>query len=396
MPSRTKVKNAAIAARSAALPSIPKELIDLFVSGPMSGEAVNAASVAFKKALIERAMGAELSHHLGYAAGEAKPDDASNHRNGTSGKTVLTDAGSLRSWKQRLYDVRERRIWPARDEKVLASWNGLMLRAMAEGARVFGSADYASAALRNGEFLWREMVRDGRVYRTHTRGETRIPGFLEDQASVALGFLALHQLTFDRTWFDRARELAGVCVAKFRDETTGDFYDTAADAEALVTRPRDITDNATPAGSSLAVELLLLMAELTGDVPSREQAFHVLDSAAEPMARYATMFGHLLGAADLAVNGGVEVALAGDPGAEDHRVLARAVAARYVPSLVLAGGQGAAVRGLALMDSREAVGGRATAYVCRHYACGVPTTDAAALDAQLDAPSSVTRNRAQD
>src|ERR1035437_790954 len=315
----------------------------------------------------------------------------------------VPDAGSLRSWKQRLYDVRERRIWPARDEKVVASWNGLMLRAMAEGARVFGSADYAGAALRNGEFLWREMVRDGRVYRTHTRGETRIPAFLEDQASVALGFLALHQLTFDRMWFDRARELAGVCVAQFRDETTGDFYDTAADAEVLVTRPRDITDNATPAGSSLAVELLLLMAELTGDVPSREQAFHVLDSAAEPMARYATMFGHLLGAADLAVNGGVEVALAGDPGAEDHRVLARAVAARYVPSLVLAGGQGAAVRGLTLMDSREAIGRRATAYVCRHYACGVPVTDAAALDAQVATSSGFrppasgfTRNRAQD
>jgi uncharacterized protein YyaL (SSP411 family) len=312
------------------------------------------------------------------------------------GDGPVPDAGSLRSWKQRLYDVRERRIWPARDEKVLASWNGLMLRAMAEGARVFGSAEFASAALRNGEFLWREMVRDGRVYRTHTRGETRIPGFLEDQASVALGFLALHQLTFDRTWFDRARELAGVCVANFLDETTGDFYDTAADAEALVTRPRDITDNATPAGSSLAAELLLLMAELTGDVPSRERAFRVLDSAAEPMARYAPMFGHLLGAADLAVNGGVEVALAGDPGAEDHRALARAVAARYVPSLVLAGGQGDAVRGLALMDSREALGGRATAYVCRHYACGVPATDAAALEAQLDAPSSFTRNRAQD
>ena len=93
MPSKTKMKNAAIAARSAALPSIPKELIDQFVTGPMSGDAVNAASVAFKKALIERAMGAELSHHLGYPPGDAKPEEASNHRNGTSGKTVLTDDG---------------------------------------------------------------------------------------------------------------------------------------------------------------------------------------------------------------------------------------------------------------------------------------------------------------
>ena len=87
MPSKTKAVKAAMAA----LPSIPKELIDLFVTGPMSGEAVNAASVAFKKALIERAMGAELSHHLGYPPGASKPEEASNHRNGTSGKTVLTD-----------------------------------------------------------------------------------------------------------------------------------------------------------------------------------------------------------------------------------------------------------------------------------------------------------------
>ena len=96
MPSKTKLKNAAIAAKSAALPAIPKELIDQFVSGPMTGEAVNAASMAFKKALIERAMGAELGHHIGYAAGAAKPTVSSNQRNGSSAKTVLTEDGPLR------------------------------------------------------------------------------------------------------------------------------------------------------------------------------------------------------------------------------------------------------------------------------------------------------------
>ena len=214
------------------------------------------------------------------------------------------DPNTLRSWKQRLYDVRAKRVWPARDEKILASWNGLMLRAMAEGARVFENAAYEKVALQNGEFLWREIVREGRAYRTHTRGETRIPGFLEDQAAVALGFIALHQLTFDKLWFDRALELTTVCIAKFRDTDTGLFFDTASDAEVLVTRPRDITDNATPAGSSLAAELLLLMAELTGDVSYRVRASRILDSATEPMPRYATMFGHLLSAADMALGGG--------------------------------------------------------------------------------------------
>ena len=134
MLSKTKSKNAAIAARSAALPSIPKELIDLFVTGPMSGDAVNAASVAFKKALIERAMGAELSHHLGYPPGAAKPEDASNHRNGTSGKTVLTDAGSLRievprdhegSFEPALIPKHERGF----DDKIIAAYaRGMTMR----------------------------------------------------------------------------------------------------------------------------------------------------------------------------------------------------------------------------------------------------------------------------
>jgi len=137
MPSKTKLKNAAIAARSAALPSIPKELIDLFVTGPMSGDAVNAASVAFKKALIERAMGAELSHHLGYPPGADKPEDASNHRNGTSGKTVLTDAGSLRievprdrdgSFEPVLIPKHERRF-TGFDDKIIAMYaRGMTMR----------------------------------------------------------------------------------------------------------------------------------------------------------------------------------------------------------------------------------------------------------------------------
>jgi uncharacterized protein len=302
------------------------------------------------------------------------------------------DESALREWKQRLYDVRAKRVWPGRDEKVLASWNGLMLRAMAEGARVFASEEYSDAALRNGEFLWREMVRDGRVYRTHTHGTTRIPGFLEDQSAVALGFLSLYQLTFDRIWFDRAQSLTAVCIAKFRD-ASGAFYDTASDAEALVTRPRDITDNATPAGTSLTAELLLLLGELTGDVASRELAFTLLDPESEPMSRYATMFGHLLGAADMAVHGGIEVALIGDPAAADHRALARTVAARYVPSLVLAGGGEASARGLALLEGRMAIDGRATAYVCRHYSCEAPSSDPAILAAQLGAASAVRDQR---
>jgi uncharacterized protein YyaL (SSP411 family) len=309
------------------------------------------------------------------------------------GDTDASAGETLSRVTRRLYDARAKRVWPGRDEKILASWNGLMLRAMAEGARVFGNAAYNAAACAAGEFLWREMVRGGRVFRTHTRGQTRIPGFLEDHAAVALGFLGLYELTFDRRWFDRAKTLAEACVIHFRDETTGAFYDTAADHEALVTRPRDITDNATPAGNSLMAELLLMIAELTGDPDARRQASEVLDALAEPMRQYGTMFGHLLGAADLAVHGAVQVAIAGSRGSADFESLTRTVAGHYVPSLVIAGGTGDAVRGLALLDGRDPIGGRATAYVCRHYSCELPASDAAALAAQLAGASAVKDRR---
>ena len=286
--------------------------------------------------------------------------------------------------KQLLCAARAKRVRPGTDEKVLASWNGLMLRAMAEAARAFESASLRTAALSCGDFLWREMVRDGRVFRSYTRGRAHIAGYLEDHAALALGFLALYQLSFDRAWLDRARSLADSCLTNFWDAAAGVFYDTASDHETLVTRPRDLSDNATPSGNSLVAELLLILAELTGDTDARRTATRVLDTLAEPMARYAMMFGHALGAVDLAVHGAVEVAIAGDPATADFRELDRAVSRSYLPSLVLAGGTGAPVRGVALLDGREPIGGRATAYVCRHYACELPAHDAAELIAQLD------------
>ena len=284
-----------------------------------------------------------------------------------------------------LYDHRAARVWPGRDEKILAAWNGLMLRAMAEAARVFDDETYCAAAVRNGHFLWTTMVRDGRVYRSHTNGETRIPGFLEDHAAVALGFLSLYQLTFDRVWLERAETLAESCTSHFWDEAIGAFFDTANDHETLVTRPRDISDNATPAGTSLAVELLLTLAEFTGDAAMRSRATLVLDTLVEPMTRYGTMFGCALSAADLSVHGAVAVAIAGDPASAGFAALARAVAREYLPALVIAGGEGDAVHGLALMEGRAASEGTPMAFVCRNFSCDIPTSDPGELAAQLAA-----------
>jgi uncharacterized protein len=282
-----------------------------------------------------------------------------------------------------LYDARERRVRPGLDDKILAGWNGLMLRGVAEAARAFGDDALRALAIRNGEFLFRTMVRDGRVLRTYKNGAAKIDGFLEDHAAVALGALSLYELTFDRRWLDRARALGDEILARFWDGEAQALFDTASDAESLVTRPRDVTDNAMPSGSSLAIELLLRLDELFATGLYAERARYLLETIAEPMARYPTAFGHALGAADLAVRGAIEVAVAGSPSDERFAALARVAAERYLPSLVLVGGAGDHARGIALLEGRG--GSEPTAYVCRSYACDVPTTDVGTLGAQLDA-----------
>jgi uncharacterized protein YyaL (SSP411 family) len=282
-----------------------------------------------------------------------------------------------------LYDARERRVRPARDDKILAGWNGLMLRGLAEAARAFGDRELRAMAIRNGEFLFRELVRDDRVLRSYKDGVAKIPGFLEDHAAVALGAYALYQLTFDRKWLARAQRLADAIMTHFWDESAQAFFDTSADAEALVTRPRDVTDNAVPSGSSLATELLLVLGDLFANGEYTARATYVLETLAEPMARYPTAFGHALGAADMVVRGAVEVAISGDPGDRAFGTLAHEVANRYLPSLVLAGGEGRAAEGIAVLEGRESP--EPVAYVCRAYACDVPTDDAEVLGLQLDA-----------
>jgi hypothetical protein len=298
------------------------------------------------------------------------------------GATESALAEAIEGAKTMLYEARSRRVWPGRDEKVLSGWNALMLRAVAEAARVFDNERFRAIALKNAELLHSEMVRDGRVLRSRKDGVTRIPGFLEDHAAVALGFISVYELTFDEQWIDRALEISAVITDQFWDEESRVFFDTARDAEKLITRPRDVADNAVPAGSSLAAELCLRISELTGDEAYRGRAERVLRPLATSMSKHAIAFGHLLGVADMLVRGGVQVAIAGDPAGDDFRQLVRAVAGTYVPGLVLAGGDPGRARKVALLQWRDAAGG-ATAHVCRGFTCSLPTRDPAQLAEQL-------------
>ena len=291
---------------------------------------------------------------------------------------------AIRRARTRLYDVRAQRVWPGRDDKILTSWNGLMVRGIAEAARALGSEKYTHAAIESAEFLFSRLCRDGRVFRTYKNGEARLAGYLEDYAALGLAALTVYELTFDGRWLDRARDMGAAAVRWFWDDAAGAFYDTASDHEQLITRPRDVTDNAIPSGTSLVVELLVRLAELLHDVDARRRATYVVETLAPAIARHPSAFGHLLGSADMLVNGAVELAIIGDPSSEDFHMMTRAAASQYVPSLVIAGGMPNAMPLVALLADRQARDGRATAYVCRSYACDEPAKSPDELQRQLE------------
>ena len=300
-----------------------------------------------------------------------------------TGRSVADVEAVVARSRSILFDARAPRVRPARDEKVLASWNGLMLRAVAEGARALDDVSLRDDALRAARFLRTAMVRDGRAFRSWRDDVARLPGFLEDHAALALGFLAVYQLTFERRWLDAALELHASCVRWFWSDAHGAWFDTAHDAEPLITRPRDVTDNAIPAGTSLAVELDLAVSVLRGDSDAQRRAEYVLATLAEPMRRSPLAFGHLLGAADLALHGAIELAIAGDPADETFRGLRAAAAGVYLPSLIVVGGAGNDARDLPLLEGRAAASGATLAFVCRHFACALPTADPRELTQQL-------------
>jgi uncharacterized protein YyaL (SSP411 family) len=222
------------------------------------------------------------------------------------------------------------------------------------------------------------------VLRVHMNGESKVPGFLEDHAAVALAFIALHEATFNSHWLHEARRIGAEMRVHFRDASSGTWYDTADDAETLITRPRETSDNAVPAGQSLALELMLRLAELDGSSGASTEVVAQLAAQTEAMAKWPNGFGHLLGVADLVLFGAVAVAIVGAPDGDDFQALARVVSQQYLPTLALVGGAANGAGTAALLADRAAIDGGATAYVCRDFVCDAPTTSARELERQLD------------
>lgn len=287
-----------------------------------------------------------------------------------------------KSGREQLFKARELRVKPGRDEKILTSWNGLMLRSFAEAARHLGRGDYLQIAINNANFLLRSLRQDGRLLRTYKDGRARLKGYLEDYAFLADGLLALYQASFDPRWFAEARTLMDQAIALFADEQNGGFFDTGSDHEELVTRPKDIMDNATPSGNSVAADVLLRLAALSGEDAYRERAEVYLQSLADVMVQHPQFFGQALGALDFSLTTAREIALLGSPEAADTQALLNVVNTRYLPNSVLACARPddeEAIRAVPLLAERTMQEGKATAYVCQNFACQAPVITAEAL-----------------
>ncbi len=291
---------------------------------------------------------------------------------------------SLDASRRILFALRAGRVAPGRDDKVLAAWNGLMLAALAEAARVLGRDDYCQAARANGDFiLSRLRGADGALFRSWRNGQSRLTAYLEDYADAADGLLALYEATFETYYYTAACELVAYALAHFADPNGG-YFDTPDQHEPLVTRPKDVQDNATPSGSGMLATVLLRLAAFSGETRYAEAAEAILGSLQPVLSQHPTAFAQSLVALSLALSRPREIALVGDPAETGTQALLAVINGAYRPFQVLALKRPGQEPPLPLLAGREPLRGLPTAYVCFNMACQLPVTEPAALAAQLD------------
>jgi uncharacterized protein len=332
---------------------------------------------------------AQLRDALGDEDGDFAADlygvtDEGTFEHGTSVLRLLRDIddaspeirGRWESVRSRLAGVRQRRPQPGRDDKVVAAWNGLAVTALVEFASVTGSAEARDLARGAGELLAGRHLVDGRLRRVSRDGVAgEAPGVLEDYGCVAEAFCALHQATGEGRWLELAGQLLDTALAHFGDGRGG-FYDTADDAEALVTRPADPTDGATPSGLSAIVAALTAYTALTAKTRYREAAEAAVTTVAPIATRYPRSTGYACAVGEALLSGPYEVAIAGDGVLVD-------TAWRLAPpgAVVVSGAPD--TPGVPLLAGRPMLDGAPTAYVCRGFVCDRPVTDPADLAALL-------------
>jgi uncharacterized protein YyaL (SSP411 family) len=298
----------------------------------------------------------------------------------------------------KLLCVRNLRIRPGTDDKILTAWNGLMLMSFAEAARVLESGSllldnqssnklldstYYKLATRNAEFLLSHLRPNGKLKRAWRAGKTTEEVFLEDYAALILGLLELYQTDFDNKWFIAAKELTDEMVEKFSD-SAGGFFDTPSDGEQLLIRPKDVQDNATPCGNALACEALIKLAELTGQGKYRDLAEKSLSLITSFSLKYPLGFARWLSAMQNVAGNMKQVAVIGEAGEEKFEAMLKIIRSEYYPNVVVACSSYPIKENVpALLFDRKMMNDEAAAYVCEGFVCQQPTNNIDILIEQL-------------
>jgi len=293
---------------------------------------------------------------------------------------------TLEAGRRKLSTIRERRIKPGRDEKILTAWNGLMLSSFAEAAAILERPDYRRVAEANASFLLEHLLNDGLLLRTSKAGEAKLNAYLEDYGCLIDGLISLYEATGTLKWIESAISLADRMIDEFWDDESGGFFFTGKSHEQLIVRSKEFLDNATPSGNSIATLSLLRLSVLTGNENYRRLATTVLRLLADQIGRYPSAFGFALTALDFYLDVPLEIAIVGDPADSRLSELLTVVWQTYVPNRVVAlctEDHKKAAKLLPLLRQRDTLASQPTAFVCEAYTCRAPAHSAGELSPQL-------------
>lgn len=296
----------------------------------------------------------------------------------------------IETGRQKLFHIREQRIHPGRDEKILTAWNGLMLSSFAEASGILDRADYRDVAEANAEFLLSRLQQNGLLLRTYKDGEAKLNAYLEDYACLIDGLISLFEASGELGWLEAAIQLTQTMIEQFWDDESGGFFFTGKSHEQLIIRSKDFLDNATPSGNSVALFALLRLSLLTGNEDYRLRSTAVLRLLANQMRRYPSAFGFAMCGLDFYLSTPKEIALVGAPTDETLQQLMRTLWLTYLPNRVIAIStvySERATRLIPLLRERNQPAETATAYVCQAYTCQLPAKTPDDFVAQLNSRS---------